>query len=482
MLISLLGITVLSGSSGKDRVHKESLLCTDCNVIIISLSNLRKDHMGIYGYTRNTTPHIDQFFNDGILLDKAFAPASLTYTDSISLFYSLFPYTHKLMNRKDRKITGAILKSYMSLPEILRKEGYLTAAFVSDEDYEYGFGLGRTFDYYVDRSKYHHYNIHYRPGQYNIGTKDLIPPVVQWLNQNHRQKFFLFVQAYDMHCPYTPTGSFKMMFDPDYQSRIDFNDCFMTLSPLQSLEQDNKTYYPLESWFAFLDKREGRILFEDKDIQHLIALYDGELAQADANLKPLFQIIEDLKLQDHTLIILMSEHGDYLGENNYFMKAAVTAEGNLHNSNLSFPFLLKHPRYEKSVKSDQLINLVDVAPTLLNILGIDHSETKKMQGKNFVSAITEDLAVNEYAFSASIRRREYRTSGVFRLEALQNRDWKLIHEEITELDGAQVRSQRYQLFNLIKDPQEKINVLSENPEVGAQMMQILEEHRRAYTR
>jgi hypothetical protein len=113
--------------------HK--LSCPDCNLVIISLSNLRKNNMSYYGYPVNTTPNVDEFFKKSFYFERAIAPASLTFSDAISFFYSLQTNKHKFYNRSDRDRVIAKLKNSDSLTKILEKNGYSTAAFVSDEDY-----------------------------------------------------------------------------------------------------------------------------------------------------------------------------------------------------------------------------------------------------------------------------------------------------------------------------------------------------------
>ena len=75
-------------------VSEKSLTCPDCNLIVISLTNTRKDHIGLYGYERDTTPNIDEFFKSSLVFENAFSPASWTLPDAASFFTSLFPFSH----------------------------------------------------------------------------------------------------------------------------------------------------------------------------------------------------------------------------------------------------------------------------------------------------------------------------------------------------------------------------------------------------
>ncbi len=90
--------------------------CKNCNIVIISLTNTRKGHLGIYGYQRATSKNIDGFFNDSIVFGNAYAPASWTLPVSASLYSSLFPYSHGVMDRYDG---SRLSDDVLTLTEIL---------------------------------------------------------------------------------------------------------------------------------------------------------------------------------------------------------------------------------------------------------------------------------------------------------------------------------------------------------------------------
>jgi arylsulfatase A-like enzyme len=477
-LLLLLAVRFLAFNPQKISEDRNAIRCKDCNVIVISLSNLRKKNMSFYGSYRATTNNIDNFFKDSLIFTHAIAPASITYTDATSFFYSLQPTVHKFFSREDKDKSAEILKSYTGFPQILKKAGYKTAAFVSDEDYNRSNNFGNLFDWYFDRDLYRDYGITFHPWKYNIGTKDLIGPSINWLKQNKNEKFFLFLQAYDMHCPYTPQGKFKQLYQKEHNQKINWDNCYITYSEAEKIKKNNKTYFRLYDWMSFQKRKldEG-ILFEKQDLNHLVNLYDAELTNADDNLKPLFDEIEKLGLTENTIIIFMSEHGDYLGEGGYFMKVAVTAKGNLHNANLSYPLMIRLPKINKPFIQDQLIQTIDLAPTILDLVGLNPSE--QMQGKSFLYSLGNTQSFNDYAFSPAERKRDFRFNGNFIVQTLQNHEWKYDYYEHKDFSGKTLNIEET-LYHLPVDRDEKYDVKDKFSSVLNNMRAAISSKRKYY--
>lgn len=457
--------------------------CKDCNLIIISLTSLRKKNMSLYGYKRDTTPTINKFFEKSYLFENAIAPASLTYTDAVSLFFSLSPQIHRAYVRAKKEYTSETLKKYSSLADVLKQNGYSTAAFVSDEDYEYGWGIGRTFNYYFDRSYYADYGIKFKPFTYTVGTKQLVPLAAKWLDENKKKKKFLFLQAYDMHCPFTPYGKFNLLYDSPHSKTIPFTEeCFMARDKLQAQKKDGKDKFLLKSFFAFLDKKEKKYWFEKQDLDYLISRYDAELNQADENLSPLFNKIKELGLDKNSIIVFLSEHGDYMGENGYFFKTSPVALGNLHNVNLNFPLAIKMPDVGKKEVKTQMIQTIDLAPSFLDLLGI--KPPSQMQGKSFKNSLKSELEINDYAYS-NFNRVDYAelkhsANSIYHLEAIQNKKWKLEYSAHYTFPGKKFIEENYFLYDLQNDPNELSNVSNKFTDIYKTMKNVLESKRLFY--
>ncbi len=463
----------------------QPIVCPQCNIIVLSLTSLRKQNMGIYGYFRPTTPHINSFFKDSFIFTNAYAPASLTFTDAISFFYSLSPQVHKNFERFNKNQLKSVYETNPSLPEILAKNGYKTAAFVSDEDYSYDRGVGRTFQYYFDRSYYPDYDITYKPFTYSVGTKQLLPVVNKWLRQNQKEKFMLFMQVFDMHCPYSPEGEFDKLYQSPHSLKIPFTkECFMTQKDVVKNKSNGKLL--LKSLFAFMDKQEVNYYFDKNDQDYLISRYDAELNQTDYNLNALFDLIKSLKLDKNTIIVLMADHGDNLGDNQFFMKMSSTARGNLQRNNLGLPLLITAPglKNKGAIKQDQVIQSIDIAPSLLAMVGLKPSD--RMQGKSFNEILGTNKDINDYAYAFSIRYDLIKIGEIFKtsftLESLIGKDWKLDYSKETDLIKLKTKSEQYYLYHLSNDPSEKIDLARTNPQKVDDLKKVLESKRTIYSK
>ncbi|MFA6238500.1 MAG: sulfatase-like hydrolase/transferase [Bacteriovorax sp.] len=461
--------------------------CKDCNLIVISFTAARKRNMSMYGYKRDTTPNINKFFQDSYIFNNAFAPATLTSTDAVTLFFSLSPNVHKTFFRRHKAQSLDLLLKYTSLAEMLTKNGYKTAAFVSDEDYDFNWGVGRTFQYYFDRSYYADYGIVFKPFTYTVGTKQLVPLVSNWLSGHQKEKKFLFLQAYDMHCPYTPRDQFAKLYDSPHSPSIPFSDeCFMAKDKMKEIMVNGKKKYVLNSFFTFINQRKKRqYYFSQQDIDYLISRYDAEFNQADFNLSPLFAKIKELKLDQNSIIVFLSEHGDYLGENGYFMKPASSAQGNLHNANLNFPLAIKIPRMKAKNKfQNQIIQTMDLTPTFLDLLGI--KPDLKMQGKSFKNIIDTALEINDFAYGYSVRQNfselDRSINSYLELDTIQNHEWKLNCSREFKLPSKKFMNEKYFLFNLKKDPEEKMEISKKESAVFKKLKTVLLEKRHHYSR
>jgi arylsulfatase A-like enzyme len=442
--------------------------------------------MSLYGYKRATTPNIDKFFKNSFIFKNAYAPASLTHTDSISLFFSLAPNTHRAFRRSRIQRTEEFLKNYKSLATLLNEKGYVTSAFVSDEDYEYGWGIGKTFQSFFDRSSYSDYGIFFKPQTYSVGTKQLVPVANKWLEKNKDKKFFLFLQGYDMHCPYGPNSEFSNLFQSPHSSSIPFEtECFMNIDEFKKRSVNGKNLTTLQSFFAYRDKSSKEYSFTDDDLSYLVSRYDAELRKADMYLGVLFEQISKLNLTKNTLIVFMADHGDNLGENNFFMKSSPTLKGNLHNANLNFPLVIKIPGKKSSNKmQEQIVQTIDIAPTILDILEIP--TFNKMQGKSLKPSLGNSTEVNDYAYGFSMRfnlakYREHATS-YNELEYVQNHQWKLGRSRNYNLPDKKFKKEEYVLYNLVTDPDEKNNLISKNIIEKEKLLNVLSERNKFYTR
>ena len=220
VLFLFFALTVETSGQALEQHGPESFDCHDCNVVFISLTNLRADHLHAYGYFRQTSPNIDALAKRSLVFENAFSHASWTLPVAISLFTSQYPFTHGIMNRQHFE---PLPSTVVTLTDILKANGYATAAFVGDRDYGLTYGHTSRFDTATD--------VVFDQGlkdwkRYGV-LKNTVPKAISWMKENKERKFFLLVQGYDTHCPFEVPEK-NDMFDPDYDGDIDFSKCYWT--------------------------------------------------------------------------------------------------------------------------------------------------------------------------------------------------------------------------------------------------------------
>ena len=161
-------------------------------IILISLDTLRADHLGCYGYYRNTSPSIDAFSKENIVFDHAVVQAPNTLPSHMSIMTSLYPSFHGVWRKNSR-----LADEHTTLAELLQEGGYQTAAFTDGGYVRAVFGFNQGFDTYDDRGG---------------GIARILPKVKKWLDENKLNKFFLFIHCYDIHAPYNPPPPYNSIF------------------------------------------------------------------------------------------------------------------------------------------------------------------------------------------------------------------------------------------------------------------------------
>ena len=163
-------------------------------IILISLDTLRADHLGAYGYHRDTSPSIDVLAKEGVVFENAVVQSPWTLPSHMSIMTSLYPSFHGLT---DKDSFLPLSDEYVTLAELLKKGGYKTGAFTDGGFVSAKFGFDRGFDTYYDQGG---------------GIKTILPEAKKWLGLLKSEPFFLFIHCYDIHSPYNPHLPIKQCF------------------------------------------------------------------------------------------------------------------------------------------------------------------------------------------------------------------------------------------------------------------------------
>jgi len=198
----------------------------------------------------------------------------------------------------------------------------------------------------------------------------------------------------------------------------------------------------------------------------MIALYDGEIAQADSYLEPFFKTIGELGLDKNTIFIFMAEHGDLFGEHGRFMRGG-PLRGTFYDPVLNFPLLIKHPHIKEPIRLDYLMQAVDFMPTFLDILGLKDPQKNTRQGKNLMPSFINGKETNDYIYAASKFKAVNSPffKGLSVVEVIRDKNWKLIKEEAFNTKTNEKKYELYELYNILEDPQEENNLFGLEEEV-----------------
>ncbi|MCP4661893.1 MAG: sulfatase-like hydrolase/transferase [bacterium] len=399
------------------------------NLVIILIDTLRADHLSLYGYERPTSPAIDAWARSrGVVFRNVVAPAPWTLPSHVSLFTGLGSVGHGVNH------TSPAPASLTMLAERLRAAGYTTAGFTGGAYLSPGYGLAQgfdRFDYWIGR----HPTREPEPG------KDLaegMEKILRWLGSAAPQPFFLFVHTYEVHTPFQAREPYFSQFVGSEPGRGPLPEVSTQLVPaagesgwrLRSRFTE-RIEEPKPHWAPLAPIRQ----------EVLDALYDSGIAYVDAQIDRLLDQLRALGLEENTLVVFTSDHGEALGENDS------TSHENLYDFNLLVPLVMAFPGGRWAGESiPTQVRLIDVAPTLLDYLGLATAES--MDGSSLLPLLDDpDTAFPSLALSCA-------SSTNYGLSLRVANRWKYIYQNAAwqPLQG------REELFDLSEDPAESANL------------------------
>ncbi|MDO8726222.1 MAG: sulfatase-like hydrolase/transferase [Candidatus Methanoperedens sp.] len=346
-------------------------------IILIIIDSLRADHLGCYGYKRNTSPNIDDLSKDSFLFKHAFSPSSLTIPSICSILTSKYPGNHSIGFDPHGKLDPDI---DITLATILSNNNYKTAAFVSSREPGKNTDLNAGFELYDDETGFD------QNGRRDCVTTNL--QVMKWLEENSDQNFFLFVHYFDVHGPYVTQEPYKSEFvndelygEPEYvQDTFDINPAFDSIPGYQILN-------PVKN-------ESTNLLDHERDVRYYKAQYDGCIKHLDYNLGELIKKLKELEIYDDSLIIVTSDHGEAHGENNIFFYHGLTVT----LDQIRVPLLLK-PHKDIEIKNrliDTPVSTIDIMPTVLSLCDHDYSSIR-IEGHSLTKILEdeEDLLLKD---------------------------------------------------------------------------------------
>ena len=413
---------------------------TGKNIILITIDSLRADHISCLGYSRLTTPNLDNIANEGILFTQAIATGPETRPSITSILTSTYPLMYG-------GYSSFFNKRRISLAEILKENGYTTAAFHSNPYLSKFYGYDRGFDIFQDflkvsplreevkkfkeyiKIKYKHlfdfsrrvygkvYNFirKLEPIDECANAEAINKEAISWL-KNNSSNFFLWLHYMDTHANYAPPKNYK----PSY----------ISLKEVRKLNEN-------------IHNTKG-----ENNVKKLIDLYDGEIRYVDYNIGLFLNELKKMRISDDTFIIITADHGEEFGEHGGYMHTP-----KLYDELIRVPLIIIGPELENRIISKQ-VSLLGLAPTVLDLLNIKKPITFQgdsllplMKGMKteFSDAISEVCVWEKDPFKIDLKKRK---------TSLRTEQWKYILNE----DGSE------ELYNLQDDPRERKNLVEKERE------------------
>lgn len=413
-----------------------NILAKKTNLIIIVLDGLQAKHLQSYGYPMNTTPNLDTFLNKSTLFTKTVSPSSWTVPTHMSIFTSMYPSEHKVVNKfsdydmKTQKGVIANLKNLspdaITLAEILKKEGHVTGGFTGDAGVGPQFGFNQGFDTYFETT-----------GSFG-GLDQSRPKAIEWLKENKDKPFFLFLHGYDVHGQHEPTGNFDYRYvNKPYNGKYTGS----------KVEQGKLREQALAS---------GKLNLSDEDVAFWRAIYDEKINRMDLEFKEFMDQIEKMNILNNTVVVVLSDHGT-----EFYEHKSIDHGATLYSELVNVLFAIHQPGQKDGKKIDQLVSTLDLVPTVLNLLNIKNPVPNQTRGVDLTPAFSGRNVAHDVFSETDYRLYTFKRS-------LQTVDgWKLI---------LSLENDSKELYDLNSDPNEQVNLISKNPQKGYELEQILRAH------
>ncbi len=398
------------------------------NLILFTIDTLRANHLGCYGYFRETSPNIDAIAREALLFERCFVPMAQTLPSHLSIMTGVYPMEHGVLSNLEKPGGQRFAPGDNMRPiaMLLGEQGYRCAAFVSATPVKKSSGIAHGFDTFDE------------PERARRLGGETVTAFLSWLEQSPPEPFFAWIHVFDPHAPYEPPAPYDTMFSSDVA--------------LDAYMQERRIAEHVQK-----QRNDRHVVPEDDlwDIRKAINGYDGEIRYVDDQIARLVERLKERHLWDRTVFVLTADHGEGLGQHDIVMHDAIWDE------QLHVPLVIRAPG-AAAAKIARPVRSIDILPTVLSLMGgIDASAfLAQCRGRNALTAASEEPV---FAQEPDGRRKVF---------ALMDGDWKYIHDA----------DKGDQLFHLGRDPFELTNVIADHPQEAARLKQQIVELMREQAR
>ncbi len=448
--------------SDSDAFSKE----TPQGVILIWADALRWDHLKAYGYPRETAPVLSRMAAEGALFHDCVSQATWTMPSTAALLTSLYVTTHGVVD--DRRDVLPVTATTMA--EVFHDAGYTTLSFSS-----IGF-TGRRFNMHQGVDELHEaWSLDWAKPNPNKTAREYVDRLLGWLEAHREVPFFVFLHVLDPHSLYEPYPPYDTLWvDParkkEHEMHIEKVKEFI-VGPRAESRKRRGMPYPKELEKAGIDPDYFISLKKD--------WYDGAIRGMDTEIGRLLERLEELGLDEKTLVIFISDHGEE------FFDHGKTSHGPSVYSELTHvPLIVRWPGVvPEGAEVFETVRTIDLMPTILELCRLSVPEA--VQGQSLVPLLAAARQTPSES-TATSHRNVASTAGQWRNEPAvserlldeqekrmnpQARDkyaiildgWKLNYYEPPE--GNPEGNPEYELYDHRRDPLDKVNLADKHPEI-----------------
>ncbi|MCP4607931.1 MAG: sulfatase-like hydrolase/transferase [Planctomycetes bacterium] len=435
------------------------------NVILITIDALRAGHLSYMGYNRDTSPFMDKLAQEGTIFLQAFSNSCWTAASFPSILSSDYPVLGNRYGIKDR----------LAIQEILSSNGYQTATLHSNPWLFGHMGYSKGFDYFEDYSSQHYtdrvhpvddwspnktenrkkarstinklimtHNTIYSAFSAVVRTKKLLFPdkyivpycegliltrdAISWLKEQRKEPFFLWLHYMDPHGPHVwPPTQYKIAGPKVNKEELK--------QRLHGVPKHDKTCV--------------------NHVADLINKYDSRIRHTDYAVERLITYLQESGILDNSLIIITADHGE-----EFFDHGGIGHAPNLYDELIHVPLIISAPDIPKGVQSDRIVQHMDIAPTILDMLGLP--VPKLFQGENLFNETSRQGIICEVSNEINKAKIDLGKLKV----AYRTRGWKYIHT----VEG------KDELYNLAEDPTERSNLIHDKSAKAEEYMGKIQTH------
>lgn len=422
-------------------------------VLFIDIDTLRADHLGCYGYSRNTSPHIDQIAKEGTLFQNYYCSDAPCLPSRASLVTGMFGIRNGAVGHGGTAAEKHLLGSERrfcdrtdteNLHNIFRRAGMHTVSVST----------------FAERhsSWWFHAGFH---ETYNVGGagqelgEEVCDVAMDWLRRNeNREDWFMHVHFWDPHTPYRTPADFKNPFESQkLESWIDeavFEEHRRHIGPHSAMEINMYHDRPLEQYPKQPGKAENL-----EEMKYVIDQYDGGILYTDIMVGKITDFLKEKGMYEDTAIIITSDHGENMGELGIYAE-----HGTADRATCQIPMIIKWPGCLENHQDKGFHYSLDLLPTLAELLGVEQSVN--WDGESYCDSLRKGVETGREALVLSQMTHVCQRSARFG-------DWLYIR---TYHDGFHLFD-REMLFCIKDDPYEQFDLKEKYPQICAQGAKII---------